>query len=113
MQKSFLGGDRGTKPFHTSVQMTDNDSSKSLPSDDEDEHEEEYDDEISYGYNYFDIGEQLQGDRTYEIVRKIGYGFASNVWLASFPKQAFLLPIGHCTLNEILTVKHPRPKIIM
>lgn len=55
--------------------MTDNDSSKSLPSDDEDEHEEEYDDEMAYGYNYFDIGEQLHGDRTYEIVRKIGYGF--------------------------------------
>jgi hypothetical protein len=82
----FLGGDGGTRPFHTSVQMTDNDSSKSLPSDDEDEHEEEYDDEMAYRYNYFDIGEQLHGDRTYEIVRKIGYGFASNVWLASFPK---------------------------
>ena len=67
--------------------MKDNDSSKSLPSDDEDEHEEEYDDEMIFGYNYFNIGERLiHGDYTYEIVRKIGYGFASNVWLASFPK---------------------------
>ena len=66
--------------------MNDNNSSKSLLSDDEDGHEEEYDDEMVYGYNYFDIGEQLHGDCTYEIVRKIGHGFASNVWLASFPK---------------------------
>jgi hypothetical protein len=63
--------------------MNDNKSSKSG---DEDEHEEEYDDEMAYGYNYFDIGEQLHGDRTYKIIQKIGYGFASNVWLASFPK---------------------------
>jgi hypothetical protein len=89
MQKSFFGtSERGTRPFHTSVQVNGNDSSKSLPSDDEDEddHWQEYDDEMAYGYNYFDIGEQLHGDRTYEIVRKLGYGFWSNVWLASFHK---------------------------
>ena len=66
--------------------MNNNDSSESLPSDDEDEHEEEYDNEMAYRYNYFDIGEQLYGDSTYKIVWKIGYGPASNVWLASFPK---------------------------
>jgi len=56
-------------------------------SDDEDEHEEEYDDEMAYGCNYIDIGEQLHGDRTYEIVWKIGYArFTSSVQLASFPK---------------------------
>jgi hypothetical protein len=66
--------------------MNNNDSSKSLSSDDKDEHKEEYYNKKAYGYNYFDIGEQLHSDSTYKIIQKIGYGPTSNVWLASFPK---------------------------
>jgi serine/threonine-protein kinase SRPK3 len=44
--------------------------------------------ELGFGYNPLKLGEQLKGGKnlggTYEIVRKLGFGGNSSVWLARF-----------------------------
>ena len=46
--------------------------------------------DLGYGFNPLNIGEHLEGGkkvhRTYEIVRKLGWGSGASVWLVKFNK---------------------------
>ena len=45
--------------------------------------------DLGYGFNPLNPGERLRSrrvDRTYEIVRKLGFGGGSSVWLVKFIK---------------------------
>jgi hypothetical protein len=45
--------------------------------------------DLGYGFNPLNLGERLRSgkvDRTYEIVRKLGFGGGSSVWLVKFIK---------------------------
>jgi hypothetical protein len=90
--KAALTNVGGNKPFDEStivVQLSEDEESGGDTTFTADEEPHFLKPELGYGYNPLNLGERLQScstDRTYEIVRKLGFGGGSSVWLGKFSR---------------------------